>query len=103
MTVLLVSQVSVLHLRAVSGVAEAAERCSPPSVLPGGPLLLPLPCLVCGRVRRGEGAARGAVQARYVDQDTGVLRQPLLSGDRPKSFPSFWLISSLLVCPCVLC
>lgn len=77
MIVLLVSQVSVLYIGAVSGVAEAAERCGPPSVSPGGPLLLRLPCLVCGGVRRGEGAAGGAVQARYAGGDTGVLG-PLL-------------------------
>lgn len=58
-------QVSVLHLRAVPGVAEAAQRRGAAPLPPGGPLLLRLPCLVHERLRRREGAARRAVQARY--------------------------------------
>ena len=59
-------QVSVLHLWAVSGMAQTSERGRAPSLSFGGPLLLCLPRLVHGGVRRWERAARRAVQARCV-------------------------------------
>ena len=59
------TQVSVLHLWAVSGMVETPECGSPPSLSPGRPLLLCLPRLVHGCVCWWEGAAWWAVQTRY--------------------------------------
>lgn len=58
-------QVSVPHLWAVSGVAQTPKRRSSPPLSLGGPLFLCLPRLVHGGVCWREGAARGAVQARW--------------------------------------